>query len=157
MSTGGEIMPENAVDKIRQELYANEYKFTPQRRMVLQVLAEHPDEHLSADEIYSFVKEKHPDIGMATIYRTLDLLASLGIVQKINFGDGKARFEMSQKESHQHHHLICLACNDIIEVKDDLLAHLEELISKEYGFEIQDHMVQFFGLCKKCQADPSRG
>ena len=144
-------MPENTVEKIREELYAKEYKFTPQRRMVLQVLAEHPDQHLSADEIYSLVKERYPDIGMATVYRTLDLLASLNIVQKINFGDGKSRFEMSQQERHQHHHLICLSCNDIVEVTDDLLAQLEELISKEYGFLIQDHMVQFFGLCKKCQ------
>ncbi len=144
-------MPDKTVEKIRAELYANEYKFTPQRRMVLQVLAEHPDEHLSADEIYSLVKDKYPDIGMATVYRTLDLLASLNIVQKINFGDGKSRFEMSQQERHQHHHLICLSCNDILEVTDDHLAQLEELISKEYGFKIQDHMVQFFGLCKKCQ------
>ncbi len=144
-------MPEKTVEKIREELYAKEYKFTPQRRMVLQVLAEHPDEHLSADEIYSLVKEKYPDIGMATVYRTLDLLASLNIVQKINFGDGKSRFEMSQQERHQHHHLICLSCSNIIEVADDLLAQLEELITEEYGFAVQDHMVQFFGMCKECQ------
>ncbi len=145
-------MKKETVDRIRQELYANEYKFTPQRKMVLQVLTEHSGGHLSADEIHSLVKRKYPDIGVATVYRTLDLLASLNIIQKINFGDGKSRFEMSQEERHQHHHLVCLSCNEIIEVKEDLLMQLEDSIVKEYEFEIHDHAVQFFGICRKCQS-----
>ncbi len=143
-------MPGNALERMREQLNAQDYKFTPQRSMVLQVLTEHPDEHLSADEIYARVKVKYPDIGMATIYRTLDLLTNLNIVNKVNFGDGKSRFEISQKERHQHHHLICLSCNEIIEVKDDLLIQLEKTITKEHDFEIIDHMVQFYGHCKKC-------
>jgi Fur family ferric uptake transcriptional regulator len=146
-------MLQTQIEKMRNEFKKRDYKFTPQRQAVLEVLVEHKESHLSVDEIYYYVKLKHPDLGMATVYRTLDLLCTLGMVQKLNFGDGKSRFEVSKEEKHQHHHLICLNCNDIIEVKGDLLIQLEAMIEKEYNFETTDHVLQIYGYCHRCRMD----
>jgi Fur family ferric uptake transcriptional regulator len=128
-------------------------KLTPQRRLVLETLLENPDSHLSAEELYLLAKDKDPEIGLATIYRTLDLLDELNILHKLNFGDGRSRYELShQQVDHQHHHLICLSCNQILEVKEDLLHQLEELIEDGHGFRIVDHRVQFYGYCASCDS-----
>lgn len=128
-----------------------EHKMTPQRRVVLQCLLENPDLHMSAEELYVIAKEKDPEIGLATIYRTLDLLEELKILHRHNFGDGRSRYELSHLQSeHHHHHLVCLTCNQILEVEEDLLQQLESLIERENGFRIVDHRVQFYGYCNSC-------
>lgn len=128
-----------------------DYKLTPQRKLILEIFLENQDEHLSAEEVYRLIQEKGEDIGLATIYRTLDLLDELGVLHKLNFGDGKSRYEINKSEkSHHHHHLICVKCHEIMEVKDDLLQKLEETIEKEHDFEILDHRVKFYGYCPLC-------
>ncbi|MGI5839015.1 MAG: Fur family transcriptional regulator [bacterium] len=140
------------VSRARQELAAQDYKYTPQREIIVRVIAGHPDEHLSADEVYSLVRQKAPDVGMATVYRTLDLLERLKIIHRMNFGDGKSRYELCQANTHHHHHLVCLECGEITEVKKDLLAQLEETVARENDFTIVDHDLQFFGYCHKCRS-----
>jgi len=135
-----------------------EYKMTPQRRMILETMLENSQQHLSAEELYALVHEKDKDVGLATVYRTLELLEDLNLVQKLNFGDGRSRFELTQlQKKHHHHHLVCLRCNQIFEVKEDLLQQLETLIEQEHGFQIQDHRVSFYGYCKNCMQAMSEG
>ncbi len=129
-----------------------EHKLTPQRKLILEVLLENQDSHLSAEEVFKLVQEKNDDIGLATIYRTLDLLDELEVVHKLNFGDGRSRYELNKSDKkHHHHHLICMGCNEIIEVKDDLLQKLEKTIETEHKFEILDHRVKFYGYCPSCK------
>ncbi len=129
-----------------------EYKLTPQRKAVLEVFLENKDEHLSAEEVLRLSQEKNSDIGFATVYRALDLFEELDIIHKMNFGDGKSRYELNQMErEHHHHHLVCLSCHEIIEVKDDLLSKLETNIAQEHNFDIMDHRLQFYGYCHKCR------
>ncbi|OWZ84584.1 Fur family transcriptional regulator [Natranaerobius trueperi] len=129
-----------------------DYKLTPQRRAVLEVFFENSDHHLSAEEVLQLAQEKNSDIGFATIYRALDLLEELEIIHKMNFGDGRSRYELTHTEKeHHHHHLVCLKCDAILEVKDDLLFKLEENIEREQEFKIYDHRLQFYGYCKDCQ------
>jgi len=135
-------------DKLRQK----EYKLTPQRRITLDVLMENQSEHLSTEDIYQLVKEKYPDVGLATIYRTLQLFDEFNIIKKLNFGDGCYRYELSEDKKHQHHHLICMKCEKVYEFEDDLLDKLEDKIRKENGFEVVDHMVKFYGYCNDCKA-----
>ena len=124
---------------------------TPQRRVILQTLLENPNLHLSAEELYALVKEQDSEIGLATVYRTLELLEELNILHKLYFGDGRSRYELCHLQSeHHHHHLICHTCNQILEVKEDLLNQLESLIEREHGFRIVDHRVQFYGYCTEC-------
>jgi len=138
----------NAICEI---LHDHDYKVTPQRQVILEVFLEQPGRHLSAEDVLSFIKEAHPEIGVATVYRTLDLLAELGILQKLNLDDGKSRYEFCDKAVHHHHHLICLQCGEVTEFEDDLLESLEAMIARKAGFEVMDHQLKIYGYCRKCR------
>lgn len=139
------------LEEIKTRLKAKDYKITPQRKVIINAFTENMAEHLSAEDVYQIVKKTHPEIGLATVYRTLDLLAELQILKKINFGDGRSRYEFCESDDHHHHHLICLGCDEVTEFEDDLLESLEAIISKKNGFKIIDHQLKFYGYCAKCQ------
>ena len=140
-----------SLETICQKLQEKDYKLTPQRKTILKVLLDNKEEHLSAEDIYQIVKPHYPEIGLATIYRTLELLADIDILQKMNFDDGKARYEFSNHDEHHHHHLICLKCSKVIEFNDDLLDVLEKTISEKKNFEVIDHKLKFYGYCSGCK------
>lgn len=139
---------------LRGKLSERGYKMTPQRKEILQIFVEHP-EHLSAEDVYGFLREKESEIGLATVYRALDLLSELGILVQVDFGDGCARYELNTADPnvHHHHHLICVKCKKVIEFEEDLLDELEATISAKSGFQILNHEVKFLGYCKDCQSD----
>jgi len=140
-----------AFNEICNRLRNHSYKLTPQRQTILKIFLDNIERHLSAEEVYQLVKEKYPDIGLATIYRTLDILAELDILQKNDFGDGRSRFEFTRKDDeHHHHHLICAKCGEVQEFGDDLLETLEDLIETKNEFKVLDHDLKFYGYCKKC-------
>ncbi|KKM12537.1 Fur family transcriptional regulator [Clostridiales bacterium PH28_bin88] len=141
----------HTLESVCRTLHEKEYKVTPQRQVILKAFLDNADRHLSAEELYNLVKEKHPEIGLATVYRTLDLLAELEILQKMNFDDGRSRYEFADKELHHHHHLICVKCGKVTEFEDDLLESLEAQIARKSGFEIMDHQLKFYGYCDKCR------
>ena len=137
---------------LKEDLKKKGYKLTPQRRAILDIIVDCEGKHLTAEEIYDEVKKTCPEIGLATVYRTIALLEQIGFVSRLNLNDGCSRYELiHDDENHMHHHLICNRCNAVIEVEDDLLEELEDRISKEYEFKIVDHSLQFFGVCKQCQ------
>lgn len=140
-------------EAICEKLKEKDYKITNQRKIIIKKFLSQQDSHLSAEELFNSVKKEHPEIGLATVYRTLDLLADLEIIHKIDFGDGRARYEIGGEETHHHHHLICLTCGDVIEFNDDLLEELEEVIKKQSGFTVVDHQVKFYGICSKCDSE----
>ncbi|HLR34856.1 MAG TPA: Fur family transcriptional regulator [Tissierellales bacterium] len=140
------------VDRMKEKLKKEGYKLTTQRRAILNVMLDNEDDHLSPEEIYDIVKKRYPEIGLATVYRTLQLFEQLDIIYKLNFDDGCSRYELNYDSGdHHHHHLICLKCGKVIEVKLDLLENLEIEIEKEGKFKITDHNVKFFGYCSECQ------
>ncbi len=133
-------------------LKEHSYKLTPQRQTILHTFWEHTDRHLSAEDVYRLVKDQYPDMGLATVYRTLDIFAEVGILQKNDFGDGRSRYEFSQQDDHHHHHhLICMECGNVAEFDDDLLESLETVIVKKNGFKVMDHDLKFYGYCRECQ------
>ena len=137
---------------IKSVLKEQGFKLTSQRRATLEVMLKNQDKHLSADEIYVEVKKTNPEIGLATVYRTVLLFEELGILSKHNFEDGRNRYELSHpEENHDHHHLICLKCGGVSEVEVDLLGALEEVIDKKHSFKVVNHKVKFYGLCSKCR------
>lgn len=129
-------------------------KVTRQRLMVLEAIALRPEEHLTAEEIFEYVKVDCPDIGLATVYRTIQLLNELHLIDRINFDDGFVRYEMGtvseREQKHRHHHLICMKCGKVISFRDDLLEELEEKITATTGFSIVNHEVKLYGICKEC-------
>lgn len=138
--------------QFKEKLKEKGCKLTLQRRSVLDVLIKHCNEHLSTEEIYDKVKENYPEIGLATVYRTVQLFEEMGIVDRLNFDDGCSRFELSSEDTvHHHHHLICESCNRVFEVENDLLDEIEKEIERKYKFKIHDHNVMFYGICKDCE------
>ncbi len=142
---------DNVKIDLKSELKEKGYKVTSQRQAVLNVIIDNAGKHLSTEEIYDLVKAKNPEVGIATVYRTLSLLDSMNLVYKLDFDDGCSRYELNnRKEYHRHHHLICTKCGNVEEVEEDLLDSLEEQIKKKNGFRVQDHKVKFYGFCKEC-------
>ncbi len=146
------IIMESRIERIKQQLHSASYKLTPQREATVRVLLEHEEDHLSAEDVYLLVKEKSPEIGLATVYRTLELLTELKIVDKINFGDGVSRYDLRQEgAAHFHHHLVCMECGSVDEIQEDLLEDVEEIVEKQWDFKIKDHRLTFHGICHRCQ------
>ncbi len=144
---------ENRIEKIKKQLSSQSYKLTPQREATVRVLLEHEEDHLSAEDVYLLVKEKAPEIGLATVYRTLELLTELSVVDKINFGDGVSRYDLRKEGAqHFHHHLVCVECGAVKEIEEDLLGDVEEIVQTKWSFEVQDHRLTFHGVCEQCQA-----
>ncbi|MPQ43101.1 Fur family transcriptional regulator [Clostridium tarantellae] len=140
------------IEKLKEDLKKKGYKLTPQRRAIVDVIIENEGNHLTAEEIYDEVKVACPEIGLATVYRTIILLEDMGVIYKLDLNDGCSRYELAHDhETHRHHHLVCNECGKVFEVEDDLLEELEESIESKYGFKILDHSVKFFGLCKQCK------
>ncbi len=152
MREGGLDM-ESRIEKIKQLLQSQGYKLTPQREATVRVLLENEEDHLSAEDVFMLVKDKSPEIGLATVYRTLELLNDLHVVEKLNFGDGVARYDLRNDSTHHHHHhMICVQCGTLDEIMEDWLSLLEERLEKEYGFTVLDHRLDFQGICRRCRA-----
>jgi len=148
----GGISMKQRIDRIKKELHSKGYKLTPQREATLTVLLEREEDHLSAEEIFLLVKEKAPEIGLATVYRTLDLLTELEVVDKISFGDGVSRYDLRKEGiDHFHHHLVCMECGSVEEIIEDLLVDVEKIVEDRWQFHVKDHRLTFHGVCKKCQ------
>lgn len=134
-------------------------RFTIPRQAVADILISTP-EHLSAEDIYFKLHTTYPGVGLTTVYRTLELLCEMGMARKLDFGDGRCRYEIAEgvegaKKPH-HHHLICTKCGKIIDYDDfiseerKLFKQLEETLSEKHGFSIYSHNVSFYGICRKC-------
>lgn len=143
---------------LKEDLKKKGYKLTPQRRAIVDTIVVNEGKHLTAEEIYDEVKKECPEIGLATVYRTILLLEEIGVVSRLHLNDGCSRYELVHSdEVHRHHHLICNVCNKVIEVKDDLLEEIEDKIEKEYKFKIVDHVLKFYGICNECQEKSNEG
>ncbi|HUT86380.1 MAG TPA: transcriptional repressor [Elusimicrobiales bacterium] len=132
-------------------------RFTLPRQAVIEVLSQ-TKEHLTADDIYMKVHQKYPSCGLATIYRTLELLTNMGMVKKFDFGQRRWSYQFNDpdKQNH-HHHLVCNKCAKVIDYTDfsdeekSFLDKTEKRLSKKHNFKIQEHEVVFKGLCEKCK------
>lgn len=141
-------------EKVKDLLREKGLKVTSQRLMVLNILSAHGDEHLTVEEIYDLAKEESPEIGLATIYRTVQALLELHVIEKVTFDDGFARYELNGEETgsgHRHHHAICTQCGKVYSLETDLLDTLEKQVFESLGFEVTDHEVKLYGLCSACR------
>ena len=144
---------ENRIQRIKEALQGAHYKLTPQREVTVRVLLENERDHLSAEDVFLKVKDKYPEIGLATVYRTLELLSELKILDKINFGDGVSRYDLRKEGAkHFHHHLVCMECGAVEEIEEDLLEDVEKIVEKDYNFKVTDHPLTFHGICGDCQS-----
>lgn len=121
---------------------------TSQRRIVTDTFFR-AEGHYSIEELLALVRKKDPRVGYATVYRTLKMLAEGGLANERQFGDGVTRYELAQGEHHDH--LICVYCGKIVEFEEDRIEKLQEQVAKRYGFIVQSHKHELYGVCGDCQ------
>jgi len=134
--------------EVTAALRRHEYKLTPQRRAVIRAIASSRD-HLTPASIYQRVRQDYPQIGLVTVYRTLELLAELKLICELH-GSGICHSYTISNPQH-HHHLICSNCGTVVDLPGSRLKELEQDLSRETGFRIDDHLLEFIGLCQNCQ------
>ncbi len=140
------------MNTLKKKIREHKYKFTSQRQIILQALLDSKENHMSAEDVYEAVRSENPDIGLATIYRSLELFTELKVLKKLDFGDGRSRYELSDRNmAHSHHHLICLGCGKVTEFSYDFIDDIKDKIQSDTGFDIIDYQLKFYGYCLECQ------
>ena len=130
------------------------HRLTPQRQMVLHVI-EQANEHLSADAICLRVQQRYPFVSLSTIYRTLDLLKTMGLVREVHLL-GEQRFYESAGVG-MHHHLLCRGCGSVLHADDTLLNQLRAELERSYHFATLSLDLIVTGYCEDCQPEMTRG
>lgn len=121
---------------------------TPQRSLILEII-ETGAGHLDADEIYRRAKERHPRISLSTVYRTLQALKRLGMIEELHFDDSHHHYQL--KSMAEHHHIVCLGCGRVIEFQYPVAQYVKRNVPEARDFEILDTDLHVTGLCRECR------
>ncbi len=140
----------NQAAEFETALQGNGFKLTAARQTILQVLAQSGG-HVTADELADKVRAASPGVGRMTVYRTLDVLCRLNLIRPVYQGTGAAHYVL-MADGH-HHHLVCSGCGAVIEFDDCVLTEVERAIGGRYQFQVQGHLLEFFGVCAQCQGE----
>lgn len=128
---------------------------TKQRQAILDAIESHGG-HLTAEEVYKIVKRRHPRLSLGTVYRNLRVLAGQGVVRELDFGMAITYFETTKDT---HYHLVCRVCSGIVDVEMELEKRLMKLVEQASGvggFQIENHRLDFVGVCESCRVKPAR-
>ena len=140
---------ELAYQKLNEHLSKHQLKNTQQRKDIIDAFLELQGQHLTIDQLLEACRKTNPNIGYATVYRTLKLLVEAGIAEERQFQSGQAQFELESE--HHHDHLICTQCDRIIEFENENIESLQDQVAKEFGFELTNHKMILYGVCADCQ------
>jgi Fur family ferric uptake transcriptional regulator len=136
------------VAELSNVLQEKGFRLTRSRRCILDALVS-CEGHISADNLFEIIQQEWPGIGRMTVYRTLDLLSELGLIRPVYQGTGAAHYILL--DDGHHHHLVCSGCDKVIEFQNCVVQEIEKVIARSFNFEIQGHLLEFFGLCQECQ------
>ncbi|MFN8652744.1 MAG: Fur family transcriptional regulator [Gemmatimonadales bacterium] len=137
------------VERFRHYLRDHRQPVTRQRDLVAELVLT-SEEHLSADQVRRRLGERGEKVGLATIYRTLELLEKSGLARGHDFGQGFRRFEPMSAQT-DHEHLICVRCGRVVEFNHERLERMLPIIADEHGFQPERHRVEIYGVCQPCQ------
>ena len=135
-------------DTIIERCEAKGLRMTGQRRTIASVLEE-ADDHPDVEELYARASALDEGISLATVYRTVKLFEEAGILEKLEFGDGRARYEDAEREHHDH--LIDLNSGEVIEFVDEEIEALQERIAAKLGYELKGHRMELYGVKRKAE------
>jgi Fur family ferric uptake transcriptional regulator len=133
----------------REHLRRNGKLYSKQREQILDIFLK-TEKHPTINDLYDLVRKKHPQIGLATVYRTMRVICDAGLARETDFGGGIRRFEHKYKHQH-HHHLVCLKCGNIIEITSGKIEEIQRQLAKKHGFTIVRDTMEIFGNCRTCK------
>lgn len=142
----------NKMNHMKQfDEYLNQkgYRFSNARNVVAQTFFK-LSEHVDIEALYKKVREKDANVGIATVYRTLNLLVESGLVVKRNFETGATTYEKIDGEHHDH--LICVGCKTVVEFHNQKIEDLQTKVAAQYGYVLKSHKMELYGECSKCLA-----
>ena len=150
MTERGAIEIESKLKRLQDFISGKRLKNTKQRDLIASI-ALRAEGHIGVEEIFRAARKKDSKVGFSTVYRTMKLLKECGLVIERHFGDGVTRYEPLHDGEH-HDHLICTSCGDIVEFEDEEIEERQETVATRYGFVIQSHKHEIYGLCPRCAA-----
>lgn len=140
----------SAFDPLLENLRKRGHRVTAQRETILQIFKEEPHgSHLSIEELHSRLVSKGYRVSLATAYRTLKLLSTLGLLRELDFAEGHKHYELKQ-DTLPHQHIICTNCNTTLEFEDHFLEAVGQEIAAKNNFQVIDAQFKIFGLCPNC-------
>jgi Fur family ferric uptake transcriptional regulator len=137
---------------LKAELNDRGWRLTPQRETILHVFQNLArGKHLSAEDLFTLLQSEGEDISLSTIYRTLKLMARMGILRELELAEGHKHYELNQPYPYHHHHLICVRCNQTIEFKNDSILKTGTKTAKKEGYHLLDCQLTIHAICPSCQ------
>ena len=139
--------PKKRYNVIIQKLKDYGHKITPQRLAIVKILAK-SEGHPSVENIHARIKKDFPTMSLATVYRNILLIKSLGEVLELGFPDGSNRYDGNRPNPHPH--VICIKCKKIVDPALESLDEMKKEVAFETNFTILSHRLDFFGICSNC-------
>ncbi len=136
------------IEQLAQAVRDNGSRVTLARQIIIEQLVVSGG-HITADDLALQVRAVAPQVGRMTVYRTLELLSALGQLRPIFQGTGAAHYIL-MADGH-HHHLICVRCHDVVDFEQCFAGELAQQLSTQYDFQIQGHLLEVHGLCRRCR------
>lgn len=133
---------------LEKRLRSRGYRVTPQREAVFRVLERESGRPLSPEQIHRLAARLHAGLGLATVYRTLDLFRELGIASRVHLFSDKQHYELAAGK--HHHHMICLSCGGVETFDTCLIDELKEMVRDGSDFLVTSHSMSLFGYCPRC-------
>lgn len=147
--------PGAGLERLVDGLRRRDRRLTAPRRAILETMQRHPHP-MTNRQIRAALRDCPCDL--ATIYRSMQLLEEMKLVEKLEFGDGIARYQIAEGHSREHHHhLICTRCELVVEIAECLPPGLESTLAERHGFAEVTHRLEFFGVCADCRSETKRG
>lgn len=142
--------PKIRLESIIQKLRDNGHKITPQRLAIVKILAK-SEGHPSVENIHVKIKKNFPTMSLATVYKNILVIKSLGEVLELGFPDGSNRYDGNKPTPHPH--VICIKCKKIVDSDLDSLDEMKKKVAFETNFKILNHRLDFFGICSSCMTE----
>lgn len=141
-------MPPYTSSSLKSELNSRGWRMTPQREKILHVFQNLPKgHHLSAEELYNLLEKREEGISLSTIYRSVKLMARMGILRELELAEGHKHYELNQPYPHHHHHIVCIQCNQTIEFKNDSILKQSLKQCEKEGFQLIDCQLTVMTIC----------
>ncbi len=134
------------MERLAGILKAKKLKVTPQRLAIYKVLYE-ATTHPTAEDIYNALRQSHPTMSLATVYKTLDALKKAELATELNVGDDSSRYDATIKS---HPHMVCLECGKVMDLHTQALGDFKKQVQEETEFDIVSEKVYFYGTCREC-------
>ncbi len=147
MASAHRVRKDKDIDVLKEHLSKHQLKLTRQREQILDAFLK--VEHITAEEMYHRLAKRIPHLGLATIYRTLNLFCEAGLAQARHFGS-QTQYDNVAHKGH-HDHLICTSCGRIVEFENEEIERLQTEVASKHGFSIQQHRLELYGVCSGCR------